>query len=180
MDGADVCITSSRASRRPPDVFSTAAILDSRWWCRKWRHPEPGASFSIPIAAAAQDGGPSASGRHLGWPRTGNEVIQDGDRKRKGRHLAPPPQWGSKNSPYTTPGMHHGTCVPHVPWCMSGSITRVGGGNIPGIPGACAPAVLRIWQEAHGHHLYWLPIYQTRYCENSVIKSVTHNIHFLW
>ena len=102
MDGADVCRTSSRASRRPPDVISTAAILDSRWWCRKWRHPEPGASFSIPIAAAAQDGGPSASGRHLGWPRTGNEVIQDGGRKRKGRHLAPPPQWGSKNSPYTT------------------------------------------------------------------------------
>ena len=47
------------------------------------------------------------------------------------------------------PGMHHGTCVPHVPWCMSGSITRVVGGNVPGIPGACAPAVLRIWQEAH-------------------------------
>ena len=33
---------------------------------------------------------------------TGNEVIQDGDRKRKGRHLAPPPQWGLKNAPYTT------------------------------------------------------------------------------
>ena len=33
---------------------------------------------------------------------TGNEVIQDGGRKRKGRHLAPPPQWGSKNAPYTT------------------------------------------------------------------------------
>ena len=33
---------------------------------------------------------------------TGNEVIQDGDRKRKGRHLAPPPQWGSKKPPYTT------------------------------------------------------------------------------
>ena len=33
---------------------------------------------------------------------TGNEVIQDGRRKRKGRHFAPPPQWGSKNSPYTT------------------------------------------------------------------------------
>ena len=32
----------------------------------------------------------------------GNEVIQDGDRKRKGRHLAPPPQWGSKKPPYTT------------------------------------------------------------------------------
>ena len=22
------------------------------------------------------------------------------------------------------PGMHHGTCVMHVPWCMSGSLTR--------------------------------------------------------
>ena len=36
------------------------------------------------------------------------------------------------------PGMHHGTCVTHVTWCMSGSLTRVGGENIPGIPGACA------------------------------------------
>ena len=44
-------------------------------------------------------------------------------------------------------GMHHGTCVTHVPWCMSGSLTS--GENVPGIPGACAPAVLRIWQEAH-------------------------------
>ena len=35
-------------------------------------------------------------------PATGNEVIQDGGRKRKGRHLAPPPQWGSKRPPYTT------------------------------------------------------------------------------
>ena len=22
------------------------------------------------------------------------------------------------------PGLHHGTCVTHVPWCMSGSLTR--------------------------------------------------------
>ena len=36
------------------------------------------------------------------------------------------------------PGMHHGTCVTKVPWCMSGSLTRGGGENIPGIPGACA------------------------------------------
>ena len=48
------------------------------------------------------------------------------------------------------PEMHHGTCVTHVPWCMSGSLTRGDGENIPGIPGACAPAILRIWQEAHG------------------------------
>ena len=47
------------------------------------------------------------------------------------------------------PGMHHGTCVTHVPWCMSGSLTCGDGENVSGIPGACAPAILRIWQEAH-------------------------------
>ena len=47
------------------------------------------------------------------------------------------------------PGMHHGTCVTHVPWCMSGSLTCGDGENVPGIPGACAPAISRIWQEAH-------------------------------
>ena len=36
------------------------------------------------------------------------------------------------------PGMHHGTCVTHVPWCMSGSLTRRGRKNVPGIPSACA------------------------------------------
>ena len=35
------------------------------------------------------------------------------------------------------PGMHHGTCVTHVPWCMSGSLTRDDGNNVRGIPGAC-------------------------------------------
>ena len=35
------------------------------------------------------------------------------------------------------PGMHHGTCVTHVSWCMSGSLSRGGGQNVPGIPGAC-------------------------------------------
>ena len=36
------------------------------------------------------------------------------------------------------PGMHHGTCVTHVPWCMSESLTHGGRENVPGIPGACA------------------------------------------
>ena len=34
-------------------------------------------------------------------------------------------------------GMHQDTCVTHVPWCMSGSLIRGGGENVPGIPGAC-------------------------------------------
>ena len=37
----------------------------------------------------------------------------------------------------TDPGMHHGTCVTHVLWCILGSLTRGGGENVPGIPGAC-------------------------------------------
>ena len=36
------------------------------------------------------------------------------------------------------PGMHYGTCVTHVPWCMLGSLNRGGGENVPGIPAACA------------------------------------------
>ena len=47
-------------------------------------------------------------------------------------------------------GMHHGTCVTHVPWCMSGSLTRGTGENVSGILGACASAILRIWQDGHG------------------------------
>ena len=50
-----------------------------------------------------------------------------------------------RKSLVSDPGMHHGTCVTHVPWCMPGSLTRGGGENFPGIPGACAPAILRIW-----------------------------------
>ena len=38
----------------------------------------------------------------------------------------------------SNPGMYLGTCVTHVPWCMSGSLTRGGGENVPGIPSACA------------------------------------------
>ena len=36
------------------------------------------------------------------------------------------------------PGMHQGTCVTHMPWCMSGSLTRDGRENVLGIPSACA------------------------------------------
>ena len=40
-------------------------------------------------------------------------------------------------SPVSDPDMHHSTCVTHVPWCMPGSLNRIGGENVPGIPGAC-------------------------------------------
>ena len=52
-------------------------------------------------------------------------------------------------------GMHHGTCVTHVPWCMSGSLTRSGGENVPSIPGAratrnCSYLVRGPWRARSG------------------------------
>ena len=52
------------------------------------------------------------------------------------------------------PGMHHGTRVTHVPWCMLGSLMRAGGGgggNHSGIPGACATR--NFTHLARGHHV---------------------------
>ena len=43
-----------------------------------------------------------------------------------------------RKPPVGDPGMHRGTCVTHMPWCMPGSLTRGDGENVPGIPGACA------------------------------------------
>ena len=48
-----------------------------------------------------------------------------------------PRHWLQRKPLVNDPGMHHGTCVTHVPWCMSGSLTHCGGENVPGIPGAC-------------------------------------------
>ena len=36
------------------------------------------------------------------------------------------------------PGIHQGTCITHVPWCMPGSLTHGGKKNATGVPGACA------------------------------------------
>ena len=47
------------------------------------------------------------------------------------------------------PGMHRGSCVTHVPWCMSRSLTHGGGKTFPTFPAHAQPASLRIWQEAH-------------------------------
>ena len=53
-------------------------------------------------------------------------------RKRLSRHRL------QRKLPVSDPGMHHGTCVAQVPWCMSGSLTHGCGENVPGIHSACA------------------------------------------
>ena len=47
-----------------------------------------------------------------------------------------PHQRLQRKSLVSGPDMHQGTCVTHVPWCMSWSLTRGGGENAPDIPGA--------------------------------------------
>ena len=49
-----------------------------------------------------------------------------------------PRHWLQMKPQVSHPGMHYGTCLTHVSWCMSGSLTRGGGENVPGIPSACA------------------------------------------
>ena len=83
------------------------------------------------------------------------------------------PPLTSKETLGSDPGMHHGTCVTHVPWCMSGSPTRGGGESVPDIPGACAtrnfaylargPWGLLRWSHEMGsndapgnHEIFWL------------------------
>ena len=42
-----------------------------------------------------------------------------------------------ENEPDHRPFARFANCVTHMPWCKSGSLTRGGGENVPGIPGAC-------------------------------------------
>ena len=44
----------------------------------------------------------------------------------------------SKEPLVSDPGLHHVTCVTHVPLCMSGSLTHGGKKNVSDIPGPCA------------------------------------------
>ena len=68
--------------------------------------------------------------------------------------FSPPP--ASMEPLVRDPGMHHGTCVSHLPWCMSGLLTCFGGGKrFPAFPAYVQPAILRIWLEAQ--LIYHLP-----------------------
>ena len=51
--------------------------------------------------------------------------------------FSPPPKFWVPKRLASDRGMQHGTCVTHVPWCKSGSQTRGGGENVPGIPDTC-------------------------------------------
>ena len=75
------------------------------------------------------------------------------------------------------PGMHHGTCVTHVPCCMSGSLTRGGGENLPGNPSACANRnftylAWRIMRREPVKCFVWLSVFT-----GSLVDSFTVSLH---
>ena len=45
---------------------------------------------------------------------------------------------GNAENAFSTTDFKGNSELTHVPWCMSGSLTRAGGENVPGIPDACA------------------------------------------
>ena len=72
------------------------------------------------------------------------------------------------------PDRHHGTCVTHVPWCMSGSLNSGGGETFPAFPAHAQLAILRIWQEAHG-----LIVVYHHYQSHSKFVVVWYRLNFL-
>ena len=78
------------------------------------------------------------------WKRMNSPWASCQIRKIAGAHAPGMPGTFSPSSQVSDPDMHHGTCLTHVPWCMPGSLTSGflwnwrRGGNVPGIPGACA------------------------------------------
>ena len=74
--------------------------------------------------------------------------------------FSPPPT--SKEMLVSVPGRHHDTCVTHVPWYMSGSLTRGGGETFPAFPAHTQPTILRIWQEAHDVHIFFQMCWEMR------------------
>ena len=52
-----------------------------------------------------------------------------------------PRHWLQRKLLVSDPGMHHDTCVTHVPWCKSGSLTRGRGKTFPAFPAHAQPAI---------------------------------------
>ena len=61
--------------------------------------------------------------------------------------LSPSPT--SRKTLVSNPEMHHGSCVKHVSWWMSGSLTRSGGKTFLAFPSHAQPAILHVSGKRH-------------------------------
>ena len=78
----------------------------------------------------------------------------------------------------TARASHHDTCVTHVSWCMSESLTCAGGENVPGIPGACTTRNFTYlsrgpWDRVHGMRPRDLPSW-------NIISKIARRSPNLW
>ena len=77
------------------------------------------------------------------------------------------------------PGMHDGTCVTHVPWCMTGSVTHGCGKTFPAFQVHAQSAILRIWQEAHLQSFDSYPVSMDFNINKNAFLIWLHNL-ILW
>ena len=79
------------------------------------------------------------------------------------------------------PSMHHGTCVTHVPWSMSGLLTRVGVENVPFIPGILSKRPI-IWtsDDPIFWHIYaTIGLYELTVCRMIYFSTLDFNTCYL-
>ena len=84
-----------------------------------------------------------------------------------------------RKPPVSDPGMHHGTCVTHMPWCMPGSLTHSVGKTFPAFPAHAQPAILRIWQEAHWLHLHMMWYQWSQNSSSMVFKRISVDLYLM-
>ena len=132
----------------PAKLRSNAYFLANWWQLNEWQDTFRNVSYVLCV--------PSSPARPLGvsqicdnintWLQHQHPRIMSllpdsyncGLRKRRECRESFPHHRLQRKALVSDPGKHHGTCVTHVPWFMSGSLTHGGGENVPGIPGACA------------------------------------------
>ena len=118
--------------------YSTQWLLMS-WLCKEPRHRQPLYLANYPWLFCFQ--------HQKGQTTWASCQI----RKIPGAHAPGMPGTFSPLPQVSDPDMHHGTCVTHVPWCMSGSLTsgflwnRRRGKTFPAFPAHAQPAILCIW-----------------------------------
>ena len=138
----------SRSTFRTNDVMTCTSQMICICWATYWvlwyRKTLP---ISFGFTLLARENSPQFQWRNLEWASYQIRTIAGCACAGDAGNVFPTRRLQRKPL-VSDPDMHHGTCVMHVPWCMSGSLTCGGGENVPGIPGACAPAILRICQEA--------------------------------
>ena len=91
-----------------------------------------------------------------------------------------PPPSTSEKPLVSDPGMHHGTCFTHAPWCMSGLLTHDGGENVPGIPGACATRNFEYLERGPWRHIrviaFQIPDYRSSSTADTKVNTTASSL----